>query len=213
MAQIPNGILGELIGKIGPVTGYKRHGRNIVRPAKNNVKDKLTPQRLAQREKIKICNNFTKAFAGTGFFTKTFPAYGHGGSGYNRAMSALMNLALVSSYPALSISYPQVLISKGPLPSPDNALAAADADGNIQFTWNDNSTTGTAKGSDKVIIVAYFPSEEQAIFTVDAGTRTDGQATLPASVMKGFIAETWIGFLSADEKDAANSVYAGKVDL
>jgi hypothetical protein len=31
--------------------------------------------------------------------------------------------------------------------------------------------------------------------------------------MKGHAAETWIGFLSNDEKNAANSVYTGRVEL
>ncbi len=38
-----------------------------------------------QREKIKVCNEFTHAFSGTGFFNKSFPSYGHTGSGYNKS--------------------------------------------------------------------------------------------------------------------------------
>ena len=31
MAKIPDGVLGTLIGRVGPVTGYLRNGENILR--------------------------------------------------------------------------------------------------------------------------------------------------------------------------------------
>ncbi|MEO8112200.1 MAG: hypothetical protein ABI594_19270 [Ginsengibacter sp.] len=79
MAQVSNGILGGFSGKVGPVSGYTRYGKNIMRSATSRVNDKETPGRMAQREKIKVCNRFMNAFTGTGFFSKTFPNYGHGG--------------------------------------------------------------------------------------------------------------------------------------
>src|ERR1017187_4978318 len=109
MAQITNGILGAFTGRVGPVSAYTRYGRNIMRPSSNKVRVKATAPRVAQREKIKICNRFMNAFTGRKFFSKTFPAYGYGGSGYNRAMGTLMNKVIKGTYPAITISYPSVL--------------------------------------------------------------------------------------------------------
>jgi len=72
MAEIKNGILGAFTGRVGPVSGYTRNGRNIMRSAASTVRDKATPGRLAQREKIRICNAFINAFSGTGI-QKRFP--------------------------------------------------------------------------------------------------------------------------------------------
>jgi hypothetical protein len=173
----------------------------------------MSPKRLAQQLKIKVCNDFTRPFCGTGFFNKTFPAYGHSGTGFNRATGAVMNLAIVGTYPDTAIDYPQVLVSKGPLPGARNASTAVSSDGTILFGWEDNTGTGTAKGNDKVILVAYFPATKMAFFTIGAAIRKDGQAILGTHNMQGQIAETWIGFLSNDEEDAADSAYCGKVDL
>jgi hypothetical protein len=173
----------------------------------------MTPNRLAQQQKIKVCNEFTRPFCGTGFFNKTFPAYGHSGTGFNRATSAIMNLAIVGSYPNTAIDYEQVLISKGPLPGAKNASIAVSSDGTILFGWEDNTGTGTAKGNDKVILVAYFPQSKRAVFTIGAAMREDGQALLETSGMEGETAETWMGFLSYDEADAADSTHCGSVDL
>jgi len=173
----------------------------------------MSVKRLPQQQKIKVCNEFTRPFCGTGFFNKTFPAYGHSGTGFNRATGALMNLAIVGTYPDTAIDYPEVLISKGPLPSAKNASAAVSSEGEILFGWEDNSGTGTAKPDDKVILVAYFPEEKTAIFNIGEAMRKDCQAVLAALHMQNHVAETWIGFLSNNEKDAADSVYCGKVLL
>jgi hypothetical protein len=99
------------------------------------------------------------------------------------------------------------------LPSAKNASAAVSSEGEILFGWEDNSGTGTAKPDDKVILVAYFPEEKTAIFNIGEAMRKDCQAVLAALHMQNHVAETWIGFLSNNEKDAADSVYCGKVLL
>lgn len=212
MAKLPNGILGDFLGKAGPVTGYMRYGQNILRSSKSRSDNIITPARTAQQQKIKVCNNFTRPFTGKGFFNKTFPAYGNTGSGYNRVTGALMNLAIVGTYPDTQLYYPYVLISRGPIPAADNASAAA-VGSDIFFGWTDNSGTGTAKENDKVVLVAYFPEVHEVIFSINAGIRADCQATLVTDRLHGYAAETWIGFLSNDELDAANSMYAGQVDV
>ena len=178
MARIPNGILGEFIGTAGNVSGYMRYGDNFLRSRRKKSGNVMTPKRLAQQQKIKVCNEFTKPFAGQDFFNKTFPAYGSKGSGYNRATSAILNRAIIGTYPNIAIAYPLVLISQGPLPTPVDALANPDAEGNIVFTWTDNTGTGTAKANDKVVLVACFATLRQIIYSLNAGTRADGQAIL-----------------------------------
>ena len=215
MAEIKNGILGAFTGRIGPVSGYTRNGRNIMRSAASTVTDKVTDKRRAQREKIRVCNAFINAFSGTGIFAKTFPNPDHGGSGYNRAMKVLMNSALEGVYPGYTILYDKFLISKGELPAPKDAAAGLDADGNLVFTWADNSTEGTAKENDIAVAVAYFPGNQvRLIYSLDAAKREAGFATLVIpDENRGSIAETWIGFVSADGQIASNSVYTGQLEV
>src|ERR1700687_1899649 len=196
MAILSQGILGPVVGRTGPVVSYIRFGQNITRSMSDSRKNRIeTPKRKAQREKIRVCNEFTKAFTGKGFFNKSFPAYGDTGSGYNRVTSAIMNLAIVSN-PETVLVYPKVLISKGPLPSVDYATALVNEDDNILFTWTDNTGTGTAKENDAAILVAFFPGTKQAVYKFSEATRKDGEAMLETDSIKG-AAETWIGFLSA----------------
>ncbi len=212
MARIPNGILGDFIGTAGNVSGYMRNGKNFVRSRRRKSGNVMTAKRLAQQQKIKVCNEFIKPFAGKGFFNKTFPSYGNTGSGYNRATSAVMNQAIIGSYPDIAIAYPLAMISKGPLPSPVNASGVLNTEGNIVFTWTDNTGTGTAKADDKVVLGAYFIEINQIIYSLNAGTRATGNAILDMPSMHGIV-ETWMSFISHEEKDAACSSYAGRVVL
>ncbi len=213
MATSTQGILGAVTGRIGPVTGYVRNGQNILRTSKSNVKYKPTALRAEQLEKVKLCNLFTSAFTGTGFFNKSFPAYGSKGSGYNRATSALLNQAVNGAYPGLHLFYPQVLISRGKLPPAEHAAATTMDEGNVYFSFTDNSDTGSASATDKIILVAYAEALQQAIFSLDAGLRKNCEAVLQAAAFEGCVVETWIGFLSNDDTHASDSIYTGRLQL
>src|ERR1039457_452575 len=126
MARIPHGILGDFIGTAGNISGYMRNGANFIRSKRRRSTKPMSLNRLAQQQKIKVCNEFTGPFSGSGIFNKTFPAYGSSATGYNRATSSLMNLAVVGNYPDTAIAYPLVLISQGPLPPADGASASVD---------------------------------------------------------------------------------------
>src|SRR5690242_19542540 len=153
MGILPNGIIGEVTGTTGTVVSYMRFGQNITRSKGSTRKNRIeTPARKIQREKIKVCNDFTRAFSGTGFFNRSFPAYGHTGSGYNRVTSSIMNLAIVTN-PYVVIQWPKVLVSKGPIAPVNHAFAFVNDEGSIVFTWTDNSGDGTAKRNDKAILV------------------------------------------------------------
>jgi hypothetical protein len=213
MGKTNEGILGSFTGTIGPVTGYVRNGQNIMRTSHSSMRYKPTTLRTAQLNKIKLCNSFTTAFSGKGFLNKTFPAYGNKGSGYNRCTSAIMNQAIVNIGGVLQLSYPNVLIAKGLLPKAEDAAASLLANDTLQFTFTDNSLTGTASADDAVVLVAYCAALQQAVFTLNAGYRSEGIAVLDVSAFKGYTVETWIAFISSDEKNVSDSVYTGQISL
>jgi hypothetical protein len=213
MARKSSGILGDFIGTIGPVTGFMRNGHNFLRSSTSSVKNKGTALQLAQQQKIDVCTRFIKVFTGTGFLNKSFPAYGHTGSGYNRAMGALMSRGLTGVYPDMELNYRQVLISKGRLPEAQSAKVTKKPNNVLQFNFIDNSADGIASAKDTVILVAYAPEIKQAVFGLYNGFRKDKKASLNVAALKGNSVETWIGFLSADGQDASDSVWVGRVAM
>jgi len=122
-----------------------------------------------------------------------------------------MSRALTGIYPNMQLNYQQVLISKGRLPGAQNAKVVKKPNNILQFSFADNSIDGIASADDSVILVAYAPDLQQAIFTLHGGFRKDKKAAIHVAAFTGHIVETWIGFLSKDEKDAGDSVWVGRV--
>jgi hypothetical protein len=213
MATTNSSVFGAFIGTIGPVTGFMRNGKNVLRTSTSSIENKRTHLQLAQREKIRLCIAFVKVFSRTGFLNKGFPAYGQNNTGYNRAMSALMSLAVTGGYPEMQLNYKETLISKGRLPGAQSTKLVKKANNILQFSFADNSTDGIASPDDTIILVAYAPDLQQAVFTLNGGYRKDKIVTLNVAALKGRVVETWIGFLSKDEQDASDSVWVGRVQL
>ena len=103
------------------------------------------------------------------------------------------------------------MISKGMLPGAQSVKLVKKANNTLQFSFDDNSAVGIAAPADKVILVAYAPGIQQAIFTVQAGFRKDKKAVLNVAALKGYAVETWIAFLTKDGKDASDSVWVGRL--
>jgi hypothetical protein len=49
------------------------------------------------------------------------------------------------------------------------------------------------------------------VYTLNGPNRSSGQAMLDVSQFSGKNVETWLGFISADGKEIANSLYTGQV--
>ncbi len=213
MARIPSGILGALQGSVGPVTGYMRLGKPILRSKSSSRQVKQTPARKQQQEKLKAALPFVKAFTGTGFFKQSFPDYGQGRTGYNLALSHALNFAVVKSGTQVQLSWPLVMVSRGNLPKAEGAVASLGSNGRIIFNWADNSGTGRAMSNDRVILAAYSPQMELVICSLDAGTRADKQSELLMAQMENGAVATWIGFVNHEGTDASDSVYTGTIQL
>lgn len=212
MARIPYGILGEFRGRVGNVSGYTRMGVNFLRISRSSSTKPMTAARLAQQQKMKVCNEFTRHFSGSGFFDKTFPRKVNTATGYNKATSALMRKAICGSYPDISLAWPEVLISEGGMPPLVGAEAAVDAMGDIECTWTSNAGIGSAKESDQVVMAAFFPSLQQVVFELSDRTRGDESARMKVHGLHGEV-HTWLGLISEDGRDAADSVYTGMLTI
>jgi len=131
----------------------------------------------------------------------------------NKQVNAFINQAMAGTYQHTSIWYPNIAMSNGLLPAAEDAKVAIKKDGSILFSWSDNSGIKTAKTNDKVFLITYFPAIKKLVYTLHAATRGSGQALLQINKPRGCAMETWIGFVSHDERYSGDSVYAGKVML
>jgi hypothetical protein len=129
------------------------------------------------------------------------------------AMSYTLANAISGDYPDYELSFGSVLISRGSLTPATNG-AATIVGGSVRVAWNDNSGVGTAKATDKALIAVINADKGEAV-TVSAG-ESRSVAFQNVSVPADWVGEdiqVYLGFISEDSKEVANSVYLGTLTV
>jgi hypothetical protein len=210
MARLKGSILDQLSGSIGPVVGATWRGIPYLRtkPAINNRKKKSSDAQAATRIRFALAAKLLREMRPVvelGFRDEAVEK-----TGMNAAISYVMKHAITGEFPAFKIAFDHVLISRGKLPNVEQATVAAHAPEAIQFSWTNNEGMGKATGDDKVLLVAYSEEGNDVEFIIGANRHT-GAEMLPMKGYSGLPVHTWISFISADNRDVANSLYLGKV--
>ena len=210
MGQISKGILGGITGKVGTVVGASWRGIEYIRSMPSKRRSANTEKQQMQQLKFALVTAFLQSVKNVlelGYKNQAFRM-----TPLNSALSYHLKNAVTGQYPDFTIVYPQVQISRGNLPNATSPLAAAGAAGTISFNWTDNTGLGKAKAGDKAILVAYCEALGHAVYLIDP-PRSAGSASLAVPAFSGKVVQTWISFVTADEKDIATSVFTGEVNV
>lgn len=208
MGTFSKGILGGFSGKVGPVVGSSWKGIDVMRSMPNKKKGTSSVAQLDQQLKFSIGMQFMQPM--TELVNVTFNNYATDQTAFNAAFSYTLKNAIAGKTPDYVIDYSKALLSKGTLPNA-TAPAASATNKAVFFTWTDNSGIGNAAATDSAIMVIYCKELNAAIFTWKGGMRSDSAAQLDVSGFTGKTVATWLGFLSANGSDVADSIYTGEV--
>ncbi|MEQ9287692.1 MAG: DUF6266 family protein [Cyclobacteriaceae bacterium] len=211
MGKISQGVLGGFSGKVGNVVGGTWKGIDYMRIKPANVSNPRTSGQVDQRSKFSTTLKFLQSM--TDFLRVGFKLYANKMTQFNAAMSYNLNNAITGSYPNFTIDYANALVSRGGLVGAANA-AVSSSGGLVEFTWDDNTGSGNAQATDKALLVVYNPAKDESIYDSAGAVRsaTSQNLGMPASYV-GDDVEAFIGFLSEDGKEVANSVYIGSVTV
>jgi hypothetical protein len=212
MGTINKGILGGFSGTVGTVIGGSWKGIDYMRSQPARRSGTLTPAQVDQRIKFGLVIKFVQSFAGLVMIS--FRNYAVKMTGTNNAVSYILKNAITGTAPNFTIDYSLVLVSRGDLPNVNNPQAAPGAQpGEVTFTWTNNAGVGKAKPDDKALLLVYCPETSQSIYTTGSALRSAQTEILDVSMFSGKVVETYVGFMSADGKDIASSIYTGPVTV
>jgi len=211
MGVINKGILGPVSGTVGTVIGGSWKGISYLRSQPTSRRTSFTTKQLEQQAKFALTIQFLQSM--TPLLSESFRDYAVKMSGFNNAMRYTLLNAIAGSYPTFSINYSSVLVSRGDLPNASSPAATSTASGTVNFNWVNNSGMGKAQPTDTSILVVYSPDLNQCIYTTAGAVRSAGTDTVSVPSFKGLPVETYIGFVSADGKNIASSIYTGQVTV
>ena len=208
MGTFKKGILGGFSGKVGTVVSGNWKGVDYMRslPVGNNSSSSA---QVVQRTKFSLASKFLRSMKE--LLTISFSEFANKMTGPNSALAYTLKNAITGEYPDFKLDYSLALVSRGSLPNAAAPGASSTQPGEINFNWSDNTGMGSAKATDKAILVAYSPDFNQCIYTTAGAKRSEAAATLDVRAFSGKTVETWLAFISDKGKDVAPSVYTGKV--
>ena len=212
MGTFEKGFLGGFSGKVGTAVGSTWKKLNVLRsrpPSKR--KGQPTQAQLERQSKFSLITNFLRPL--TDLLNVTYNKSANAEmSGYNKAFS--VNSEFVGgAYPAFTVDYPKILLSKGSLPNATLPTATAGAAGKLNFTWTDNSGVNSALISDLAFVAAYNEELNHWIFIMKAANRNAGNYLLDVTAFSGKPVQTYMGFMSADKKKISQSQFTGLVNI
>ena len=207
MGKIKQGILGGFSGKVGSVVGGSWKGISYMRGKAVSIKNPQTLKQMKQRTKFALALSILQPIAA--FIRIGFKRYARKKSEFNAAMSYTVKHAIVGTYPDYEINFLEMLVSRGRLPGARNADAQS-LSGRIRVTWSDNSGTGEAKPTDKVMILVINLDNKEVTYITDGPPRSAGMAEIPVSPFwVGTEVGIYVTFITEDGKEVATSTYCG----
>jgi hypothetical protein len=212
MGTYNKGILGPFSGKVGTVVGANWRGKDIMRSLPKRTNRTPTETQLLQRQLFTTVAEFLTPISQV--VSLYFGQRGGVSSRRNQAMSYHMREAVEYVDPNFDILYNKVMISKGDLEGVQNPTAGSPSTGELKLNWIDNSGQGSAKATDKLVVVLYAPEENLYYTNANAAARSTGLISLALpTYFEGIEVQAWITFASADNKKYATSIYMGAVQI
>jgi Family of unknown function (DUF6266) len=212
MGTIEKGFLGGFKGILGSAVGSKWKKKSVIKSRPPQKRTGPTSEaQLQQQAKFALIVAFLKPLRGLLSVTYKKAAAGDM-SGLNKAFSA-NKAAITGVYPAFVIDYAEVVLSSGSILNVDVVNATSTVAGKLVFTWTDNSDGVDALSSDTAYVAVYNEQMKRWVQNPKIAARSAGTCTLDVPAFSGKALQTYIGFMSADQKKISPSLFTGAVNV
>lgn len=213
MGTIKQGILGGFSGKVGTVIGSSWKGISYMRGQAQHVKNPRSAGQLNQRSKFSLALSFLQPVVP--YIRIGYKSQAAKQTEFNAAMSYTIKNAITGSYPNYALDYTKIVVSKGGLTQVTGATATWDNNSNeVKIDWTDNSGVGNALATDKAMPFIYNKAKGETIYDTAGATRaTHTQSLTVPNDWEGDKVEVYLGMVSEDGKEVADSIYLGEVTL
>ncbi len=204
MGKVKNGANGSVSGKVGSVVFYSMYGKDYVRSLPDVRKDKPSPAKLRQRQRLSLVTKFLQPFKN--LVKITFSHVTVGRSPYHTAQSFNMKNAIKGdTYPDQEIDYNKVCLSVGNLDLP-KVCAVKRKDNGLFFEW-DEYKDGSL---DTLVVILLDKCTNYAEYQFTGVSKYKNSYLWDVDIYDEKVS-VWIAFRSLDEEDMSNSLYLGEV--
>ncbi|WP_121965007.1 DUF6266 family protein [Myroides sp. N17-2] len=215
MAEIKQGILGAVRGKIGPVVGCIWRGVNYLRTKPRKSSKKATPKQLLQWDKMSLVSTYASKFRD--FVNAHCPAVHNGEkwmNGKEQMISRLMKQGITIIDGLQHIVIEKTILSIGNLAPAVIRKINILKTGKFKVQWDNSLVNALTLDTDSLTMMLY--NEDLDLFTAipNIGNRGDKYAhfSLPQEWNKGKV-YFWSMWKSADGSIHSTSCFHGMIEL
>ncbi|MGL4583534.1 MAG: DUF6266 family protein [Flavobacterium sp.] len=215
MAEIKQGILGPVNGKVGTVVGVMWRGVNYIRakPRKSNKKPSM--KQLLQWDKMSLVSTFASKFKD--FVNANCPSVKKGKkwiAGKEQMISRLMTQGIELSNGEQHIKVEEALLSIGNLAPAVIKKINRLKTGKFKVQWENGLINALTLNTDKLTMMLYNETLDQFTAISDVGNRVDKYAhfSIPSEWDKGTV-YFWSMWKAADGSVNSTSCFHGIIEL
>ncbi|MBQ8502571.1 MAG: hypothetical protein IJ494_09850 [Bacteroides sp.] len=207
MANIKQGLLGGVSGRVGNVIGFRRRGKDLLRVQATHINDAKSPRQLKQREKMSTVMDFLSPIMP--FIRIGYRNYAQGRAAYNMAVSYLVKRCMEEGTDGENcLNLQRTMVSIGFLNGVTDAVLSRQ-DNLLTVIWSDNGGTGNAESSDNVMLLVYNPVRKESTYLLAAATRGDEKAQI--KIPQNWQKDNPVVYLTfaaqAEDGEVSNSIF------
>lgn len=176
MAEIKDGILGGVTGKIGNMVGYQWRGRNLLRTNPRLNKRKASTAQQLQREKFGLVSSFVnKVRDVVNLYFLELQINNKRLLGKEQLISLLMKqcVTVLAGTPYLVLD--RILLAIGTLPPATEEQFKQQDHHTFLFTWGTRLSNILSQPEDQVTLLVYHDKLDEFYILKKIGTRQEGQ--------------------------------------
>lgn len=215
MAEIKQGILGPVNGKVGTVVGITWRGRHFLRAKPLKSHKPASEAQLLQRARMKLVSPFTSKIKN--FVNRQYPLKKIGEriiNGQEQLNSYLLKegIEVIEGSPCLIIE--KVLLSIGVLPPAAIKKVSFLKDFSVKVQWDDSIINALTLPSDQLTMVVYNDETDSFHISENIAKREEKYThfMLEKNWMKGNI-HFWSVWTAADQSMHSTSIYHSPLTL
>jgi len=211
MGKAKYGVYGPITGKLSNLVWFSRYGRDYVR-TKGERTAPLSPAQKTNCRDMAVLMDFfknMKPFLKAGF--------GHLAVGttlnyHNLATACNKTQAIIQEGDQSRIDFEAVLLSDGGALEPLDPIVQLSENG-LEFTWAYDDVADWTSKTDQVMLMAYFPETNEAVYTTSGAKRNEMRdvLALPPSLRSKRM-EIYMAFQNDERTDASRSLYLGELN-
>lgn len=222
MGKQISGILGPYTGKIGNVVGGKWRGRYTTRVYTSEVANPNTEKQQQVRARFSELAKLASAMKCPIDMGFAYPAKSQKVLEQNVFFTENWRAVLATSVDDVIVNYSELLLSKGPMPSP--VPGAVDWGSTehltLEFPFSANVGQGcggaTVSGTDEVYVYIYSPEMGQGMLSSSSLASGESVVMTVPNAWSGIEVQAWMFLIGREGSSlgkACNSVYVGHGEI